>query len=746
MSNPRRLLFTMNLAGFIFLLLAMTTLSVQCRHVKKSVVCLADVSGSLSEQARRKEAELVGTLRRFAIKSRCQFEVIPFAAHTFNATKNIASSYPPESTNATDLANALQTAANRLAYADRPEILLLSDGGFSDPSLGKTARQIGMPVSVIPLPANSEPEVAISRLLIPSSVHAEEPFAVTVSLSANCRTETRIICMRNGEKTDERQISLEPGMTPVELLQKIDTPQQVKWEISIEPETDTVIENNQVTLTNEISEKARLLFITLNPPEIGPMAARLLQYGFDISVLSPEQFPETPETLSSLTAILFSDIPIGSLTETQINALGDYIRNQGGSFFLSGGLRSFAAGGYIDSSLESILPVRSECRPDKDSSNAAILFLLDQSGSMKGEKEKFAKSALLAALSGLSGGDRLAVVTFDQKPNLLVPFSYAFDSNQIRQAIAAIGSGGGTDIEVALLEAESLFEHIDSGRKQIILLSDGNFPPFNPELFIAGLCQNRIPLTVVELRSGSADGTLKNLALSTGGLYYPVDDPASLPRLFAEETERVRMPAIEETKSFPSKRSGDAILSILPDPLPPLDGYVRTEAKEESEVLLTLPDDRPLLVSWHLGLGTVTVWTSDITTRWFTPWLEQAETAPFWSALIRSTEKAAEKRDIEAALPSPETIPFFDGEDQFKRLAQFTGGEFNPEPNQFFQNSSKVPVQISLRLIFTLIAFFLFFAVEWISIAANRQTRNGFTPEESDTPPFPEEDHPANFY
>ena len=742
MLNPRRYLFVANLAGFIFLLLAMANLSVQCRRVRKSVVCLADVSGSLSEQARKKEIETIDALHRFAGESSCKFEVVPFAARTFNVSKRIASSYPPELTNATNLANALQIAANRLAYADRPEILLISDGGFSDPLLEKTARQIGVPVSAIPLPANSKPEVAISRLIVPSIVHADEPFAVSVSLSANCRTEARMICIRNGEKSDERQISVKPGTTKVELVQTIDKPQQVNWEIFIEPESDTVTENNHIKSANEIIGKAKLLFISLNPLEIGPMAARLLQYGFDISVLPPEQFPENSEILSGLTAILFSDIPLKSLSEFQVNALDDFIRNQGGSFFLSGGPHSFAAGGYIDSSLESILPVRSEYRPDRDSSNAALLFLIDRSGSMQGEKEKFAKSALLAALNELSGGDRLAVITFDQKPNLLVPFSYAFDSNQIRQAIATIDSGGGTNIEAALLEAESLFEHVDSGRKQIILLSDGYYPPFNPESFVARLCQNRIPLTAVELQGGSADETLKNLALTTGGFYYPVNDPSSLPRLFAEETDRVRMPAIEETESFPSKRESKTILSVLPDSLPSLEGYVRTEAKEESEVLLTLSDGRPLLVTWHLGLGTVTVWTSDMTSRWFSHWLEQPETAPFWSSLIRSTEKAVEKRNVETVSPSPETIPFFDGTEQLTNLAQITGGEFNPEPNHYFRGLSQTPIPISLRLIFTLIAFFLFLTAEWISILANRQIKNDFTPEESEGSPFCKPDHP----
>lgn len=741
MSSLRHTLFALNLTGLVFLILAMTGLSVQCRHVKKHVICLVDVSRSLSGQARTKEDELVDTLRRFARKSHCKCEVMPFAAQTFDTTKRISVSYPPESTDATNITVALQAAANRLRYADRPEIFLLSDGGFTDLAVGQTARQIGIPVSAISLPENLEPEVAISRLALPPEVHAEEPFTVTAYLSANCQTETTIICSRNGEKTDERRISLNPGITPVEFEHMINASQQVQWEISLEPEIDTSVENNQIATTSEITEKAKLLFISLNPPEVAPMAARLFQYGFDISVLPPEQFPENTEFLSGLTGLFFSDIPLGALTETQIDVLDDYVRNQGGSFFLSGGPRSFAAGKYFDSPLETLLPVRSEYRPDKDISRAVLLFLIDRSGSMKGEKENSAKSALLAALDELSGGDRLAVITFDQKPNLHIPFTYAFDADQIRQAITEIASGGGTDIEAALLEAESLLEHIDSGRKQIILLTDGNFPPFNPEPFIAKLGQDKIPLTVVELKSESADETLKYLAISTGGIYYPVDDPASLPRLFAEETERVRMPAIEETESIPTKMSGNAILSILTDPLPPLDGYVRTEAKEESEVLLTMPGNRPLLVSWHLGLGTVTVWTSDITTRWFTPWLSQAETAPFWSALIRTTEKAAEKREIEVRPPSPETIPFFDGEEKLKELAQITGGEFNPELSHFFQNTSQTPIRISLRLIFTLIAFFLFAAAEWISIRTNRRTQNELASDESERSPSPKEDH-----
>ncbi|MDO4746702.1 MAG: TIM barrel protein, partial [Bacillota bacterium] len=119
--------------------------------------------------------------------------------------------------------------------------------------------------------------------------------------------------------------------------------------------------------------------------------------------------------------VFLSDIPATALSKPQFRTLDDFVRNRGGALFLSGGIRSFASGEYPGSDLESILPVRSDYTPDRNEGGTAICFLIDRSGSMKGEKLSFAKSAVTEAMTLLSGKDRVGIIAFDQNPEVVVP-------------------------------------------------------------------------------------------------------------------------------------------------------------------------------------------------------------------------------------------------------------------------------------------------------------------------------------
>lgn len=107
---------------------------------------------------------------------------------------------------------------------------------------------------------------------------------------------------------------------------------------------------------------------------------------------------------------------------------------------------------------------------DKD-----VVFVLDTSGSMSGEKIEQAKNALRFCVNSLSAGDRFNLITFagtiEHYKEALIPA----DKDNIKQALEFIGNvraNGGTNINEALLTALKDFTD-DRRPRMLVFLTDG---------------------------------------------------------------------------------------------------------------------------------------------------------------------------------------------------------------------------------------------------------------------------------
>ena len=509
--------------GFVFIPFSYTS-----KSPRKTVYCLADVSRSITPEILKKEEEIISRFQRRAHETKAVFRIITFAESPSLPQKRF---FPLTPTDA-DLTNpesALLQAADFARYDSLPEILLISDGRENDGDLCHAARRLRLPISVIPLPPSTEPELSIARFDVPFSVRRGEPFHITVTLSANTPTNARLILYENDTLFDEKEISLPVGTSQYTFLCRSESNQKSLWKIILKPENDTLIENNTISAFTEVLPPAHLLFVTLDPSEISSFIESINRYGSTSTILSPEQFPENSDSLKNVDVVFLSDIPAASLNKRQFRVLDDYVRNRGFALFVTGGPHSFAAGQYADSELESILPVRADYTPDRNDGESAICFLIDRSGSMKGEKLRYAKSALAEAFKLLSGKDRMGVIAFDQSPEVILPLQYALITPTVRQAVEKISSGGGTNIAPAIRNAEELLNNAAPQRKHIVLLSDGiSSPTDDEEELIEDLCHEKITVSVVLSDETPQENFLRRLAEGTGGRFYRSTNPASI--------------------------------------------------------------------------------------------------------------------------------------------------------------------------------------------------------------------------
>ena len=117
--------------------------------------------------------------------------------------------------------------------------------------------------------------------------------------------------------------------------------------------------------------------------------------------------------------------------------------------------------------------------PPQVASTAAIpkdlVFVLDKSGSMSGQKIDQAKEALQFILQNLNPDDRFAVISFSDFSEALRTTLQPVTASNVAEAVAwasRIEAGGGTNIDQALNLAFSLFEANDRPRF-LIFLTDG---------------------------------------------------------------------------------------------------------------------------------------------------------------------------------------------------------------------------------------------------------------------------------
>ncbi len=172
-------------------------------------------------------------------------------------------------------------------------------------------------------------------------------------------------------------------------------------------------------------------------------------------------------------------------------------------------------------------------------------LVIDTSASMDGAAIEAARAAAAELVGSLHEGDRLTVVTFDSRAELVVPNLEIDDDTReaCLEAIAAIEARGTTDLAAGLHTAlGDLLPHTAEGRvTRIVVLSDG--VPNEADSIPSAVAQaSSAGITVTALGFGlDYDETLlASIAQQTGGTFHFLEAPEQLVPLFREENLRLQ--------------------------------------------------------------------------------------------------------------------------------------------------------------------------------------------------------------
>jgi Flp pilus assembly protein TadB len=156
-----------------------------------------------------------------------------------------------------------------------------------------------------------------------------------------------------------------------------------------------------------------------------------------------------------------------------------------------------------------------------DTSNARTVLAIDVSGSMAdGGKIEAARAAAHDLVNKRAGGEQIALVTFSDRPHVVVPFTG--DANALGRGIDSLTPGGATALWDALHLTSDLLGSQPAGERRVVVLSDGDdsvsATTFDQaRAFVAAA---RCVVSVIALPGVPADGgRLGALARETGGRY-----------------------------------------------------------------------------------------------------------------------------------------------------------------------------------------------------------------------------------
>ncbi|UQA58105.1 vWA domain-containing protein [Polyangium aurulentum] len=197
-----------------------------------------------------------------------------------------------------------------------------------------------------------------------------------------------------------------------------------------------------------------------------------------------------------------------------------------------------------DSTVYAVLRIATLPRPEKQRGRVNVALAIDTSGSMEGEAIVAARRSALQMIDALADGDRLAVVVFDSKAEVLLP-STELDAEvraDVKARIAAMQARGTTEMAGGLSAAvQEVAANLDSnGINRVVLLGDGI--PNNAssiESTARRAAQRGVAITTLGLGLDYDEVLMGRVADLSGGRYRYIESADKLAGFFREELHRI---------------------------------------------------------------------------------------------------------------------------------------------------------------------------------------------------------------
>ncbi len=548
--------------------------------------------------------------------------------------------------------------AGYLLEGEKGKIILVSSGKTRDQAAVQTTLQQlsrdGHSVDILPeITALNPGDCYVGVIQAPSYLWEGTPFSITLPVYAPPGTAPDPKLTINDQVTDIKPAVLENG------TYRFTIPAQatgmVTIGVSVALAGDPNPGNNSAYAALQVFATPKVLFISADPAKDARFIDMLKQSGLAFDVMAPEQAPGDIETLSVYKVVILSDILAVKLTDMQMVALRSFVSERSGGLIFLGGRNSFTLGGYKDSLLEPLLPVKLEPPPRPQRPPVTFLLVLDASSSMEMSftwitPMALSREAAMRAIENLKSEDYLGLLTFSHVYSWSIPVRQIGDGLSLRQAldtISKISGFGGTEMYKALLEAATALKNMPStapAARHLLLLSDGNSADGSAAEFksLASSIYQKYNTTIstIALGNDAFREVMAGIAEAGNGRYYFIDSPDALPRIMLDESRAGRSENIQAgfTNLILNESNHPLLSGMSEADLPVLSSYNALTSKKDlgaEDILISNNFQDPILSAWQFGSGRVMAWMSSATSDWMGSWNDPKNEQRFWTQVIR---------------------------------------------------------------------------------------------------------------
>ncbi len=512
------------------------------------------------------------------------------------------------------------------------QIVLVSDGNSN---AGKDltealefAKETDTPVYLV------QPELQVNDLSVEMLgdktvvVDNQNEFNIVVRQASNQSVSYLLEVYVDGELSQSRDFTLDSRNNiddPIKINQAFNTlgAHELRAKITPHGEDQNAV-NNEFSKSVYVIPKPKLTLITSEPDS--PLG-RILDSLYNVSAVST--YPGAAALEGSKALVLDNQL-MNSFSEAQMKEIKNYVSN-GGGLVVVGGEKAYNYGGYLNSSLEEILPVLS--KPSEYKGGRNLVLILDVSPSTAAHKSQgdiLANAVYIIQNENLRDANA-EIIAFGSKGYDVSGGFMFLGLGQNREALKdkisqlVPDEKSKTSLDAGLNTSKDMLTGKD-GELDAIVISDGAIKDsYGPSLQAAKeLKKLGVNLYFIHIRSVApsqtnetrqyyAENLMKELGLEDN--YFHINmgeranigfEPTKKPSEEGEEEEAEldTYPLIEYSPDhFITKNVNLTNASIT--------GYNEVTPKAGAERLVITSTGKPVLTTWRFGLGRVAAFTTD---------------------------------------------------------------------------------------------------------------------------------------
>ena len=555
------------------------------------------------------------------------------------------------------------------------QIILATDGAFeADKALEDSLAQLkqkGQELSILPLKAKyTTADSFVGMIQAPYYVWQNTTFPVILpvySASQQEGTEPTFQVFLNGEEENIKAEKISGNYTYFMLPARKEGILTV--EIKANFKADAHEENNSSATTINVLSTPKIAWVTSDTAPIRSLINELTSKGLNISLSKPDGLPASVEELQSYKIIVLDNLLSFTLTPEQMKGIIEFVKQGGGLIFV-GGKNAYTLGGYKNSPLEPIFPVKLEAPPRPSRDPILMLIIMDSSGSMRDPISSkssitsmmLAQEAAIRTVETLNLEDYLGLISFATNVYWRVDVQEIHDGVNLRRTqdiISKMSGFGSTYMLQAIVEAKHYFMKNTSPlptHKYILLLSDGKSTDGTLDGFIQYADELNekfeIKISTIALGSAADQVVMSEIAKHGKGRYYEVLDPNQLPKIMISESKAARAENVQDgdTSLKINIPQHPILYGLSGSQLPIVTSYNALSSKAEigaEDILVSESYGDPLLSAWQYGLGRVVTWMSTSTLDWLKSWSSKDVELAFWTQILKYSLPSPLEKDIQ---------------------------------------------------------------------------------------------------